>query len=107
MQVNDKRPSAYVPLWGVRILKLGNGQRWVVSFKLHIRASEPIERIQISLARSIHRWPNFSYLFCPTRVSILWRIWVYIHIFKCTETVYELLLLSNNIASDYKYRERC
>jgi hypothetical protein len=39
---------------------------------------------------------NFS---CPTSFSVLWT-YVYIHIPDCVETVYELPLLPNNIASD-------
>ena len=42
----------------------------------------------------------FKYVFCPSSVCILWRIYVYIHISDCVETVYELPLLPNNTVSE-------
>jgi hypothetical protein len=44
------------------------------------------------------------YVFCPTSISILWRIWMYIdthtHISDCIEIVYELHLVPNNSLSE-------
>ena len=39
------------------------------------------------------------YFSCPTTVSILWRVCVYIHISHCVETEHKLLILANNTAS--------
>jgi len=70
---------------------------------LQARAHEPIAcvpemaRGEIFLARGIHCSHNF---FCPTSVSILWRVCLYIHIFYCIEIVYELPLLSYNTARE-------
>jgi len=47
-----------------------------------------------SLARGIHCCPNFFYLFCLISITVLWRI------SDCIETVYKLLLLSNNTVSE-------
>ena len=53
------------------------------------------------------------YFFCPTSISILWRICGYIythtHTSDCVKTLYELLLLPNNTAVKhfYTHRERC
>ena len=48
-----------------------------------------------SLACGIHCCPNFFfYFFCTTSISVFWRI------SDCVETVYELLLLSNDTASE-------
>ena len=63
------------------------------------RVGEPMARGKISLARGIHCCPNFLNFFYPTIVSILYRC-VYIHISECLQIVYELLLLSNNNASE-------
>jgi hypothetical protein len=53
-----------------------------------------------SLARGIHCSPIFFLsFFCPTSVSILWGICVYIHISDFIEIVHELPLLPNNTAS--------
>ena len=49
------------------------------------------------LVRGIHCCHNY---FCPTRVSILWRVCLYIHISDCRETVYALPLLPYNIARE-------
>ena len=43
------------------------------------------------------------YFFCPTNVSLLWRIYVYIHKSYCVQTVYELPLLPNNTAVKHFY----
>ena len=40
------------------------------------------------------------YFFCPTSVSILWRMCVHIHISACVDTVFELRLLPNNTMSE-------
>ena len=42
----------------------------------------------------------FFYFFCPTNVSLLWRICVYLHISDCVGIVYELPWLTNNTASE-------
>ena len=51
----------------------------------------------------------FFNFFCPTSVSILWRICVYVHISDCIEIVYELPLLPDNTAVKHFYmiREQC
>ena len=68
------------------------------SQKLHSAFS--LARADIRMARGIHCCPNFFYFFCPTSVSVLWRICVYIHISDCVETVHELPLLPSNNASE-------
>lgn len=50
---------------------------------------------KISLARGIRSCHVF-YFFCPTSVSILWRMCVHIHIPDFVDTVFELWLLTNN-----------
>jgi len=42
---------------------------------------------------------QFIDFFCPTSFSIFWRMFIYTHV-CCVQTVYELRLLTNNIASD-------
>jgi len=37
--------------------------------------------------------------FCPTSISAVWTICVYIHISDCVETGHELLVLANNTVS--------
>jgi len=70
---------------------------------LQDRAHEPIAcvtemaRGEIFLARGIHCCHNF---FCPTSVSILWRVCLYIHMSYCIEIVYELPLLPYNTARE-------
>ena len=58
----------------------------------------------------------FYYFFCPTSVSILWTICMYVyinthtltHVSDCVETVYELPLQPNNrVKYFYTNRERC
>jgi hypothetical protein len=44
-------------------------------------------RGKISLVRCTHCCPNFFYSFCPTRVSVLWRICVYIHTWLRTDCI--------------------
>ena len=75
--------------WRFRYLGKRNGLEHNVNVqkKAYSRTGEP-------MARGIHFSPIFFFnFFCPTSVSILWRICVYIHIYDCTETVYELPLL--------------
>ena len=45
--------------------------------------------------------PVLLYLFCPTRVSALWRICVCTHISDCVETVYELPSLPDNTVKHF------
>jgi len=47
-----------------------------------------------------HCCPKYFCFFYPTDVSKLWTICVHIHISDCVQTVYKLLLLSNNTASE-------
>jgi hypothetical protein len=54
----------------------------------------------ISLTRGIHCCPNSFHFFCPTRISTLWRICVYMYIPACAETVYDLPLLPNRSANE-------
>jgi len=63
------------------------------------RADEPVARGKISLACGIH-YSNFLNFFYPLSVSILSIRCVCIHISEWVEIVYELLLLSNNNASE-------
>ena len=76
----------------------------LVSLGLHASLTRPgladlTVRGKISLARGIHRCPEFVYFFGPTSICIFWRTCVYIHISDCAETVYELPLLPNNTAN--------
>ena len=41
--------------------------------------------------------PIFFYLFCPSSISILWRICLYVDISDSVQTVHELPLLANSI----------
>ena len=59
-----------------------------------------VAREKIPLARGIQFCPNYFYLFCPTSFSILWTIFVYIHVSDCVEIVYEVPLLPNNTANE-------
>jgi len=68
---------------------------------------------ELSLACDIHCCPNTFYFFCWTSVSMLWRIYIYIHTYihthlsECVETVYELPLLPSNTANKtFKKTER-
>ena len=44
--------------------------------------------------------PIFFYFFCPTSVSILWRMCVCVYTSECVGIAYGLLLLPNNTASE-------
>jgi hypothetical protein len=52
------------------------------------------------MARGTHWCTNFFNLFCPTSVSVLWRICVQVHKSDCAEIVYQLPLLPNNTAGE-------
>ena len=55
----------------------------------------------VSLARDNHCFPQFFFILLPyQRLYIVKNVCVYIHSPDCTETVYELPLLSNNTACE-------
>jgi len=85
------------------------GWGWTFLFSLLDRFWGPPNRLYQGykpMTRGIHCCPNYFYFICPTSVSILCTICVYIHISDCTETVYELPLLPNNTAVKHFYTNR-
>jgi hypothetical protein len=74
-------------------------------------ANEPTKRVpktareNISLAHDTHCCPNIFYLFCPTSVSVLCIIRVYIHIFDCVKIVtnypcYKIIMQVKHFCTD-------
>ena len=103
------RPLQFYNVYVVRGTDLVLSTLLVTECEPLTRVSE-MARWKISLARGIPCCPNFFFnFFCPTNVSMLWRIYVYIHISDCVQTVYELPLLPNNTAVKHFYTnlERC
>ena len=78
----------------------GQGKYIPKVYVLLVQGWRTYVRRKISSAFGIHRCPIFFFLFsCTTSVPILWRICLYTRISGCVESVYELPLLPNNIAS--------
>ena len=68
----------------------------------YCRAAEP-------MARSIHCCPTFFLsFFCPTRVSTLWRTFVYTHIWMCTDCVWITVATKQHCSETFlRKSERC
>ena len=58
------------------------------------------------LARGIHCCPSFSFLLPDQRLCFANNMCVYIDIYDCVDSVYELPLLPNNTAVKHFYTNR-
>lgn len=92
----------YHHIGSVNISVYKKNSELVVCVFLYNRAGKPLAHVpkiahrEISLTCSIHCCPNFLLFLLPDQHLNILKKCLYIHIPDCVETVYELLLLSDN-----------